>query len=576
MKAGWGWIVLCALLVTGCAGLGPAQPDEVEDRPQVVERPAPAAEDDDLLYQLLVAEFAGARGQFGVALDAYLRAMELSDDPEVAARATRLALYANRDDDGIRAARRWVQLDPEELAARQALGMLYVRQGETQRARRELRTVLLQAGDQAGDAIAELGAGIAREEDRDAVLNVLEALAAEFPDLPEAQLVLAQAALQSGRPELALTAAQTGLRRQPDSRELQVMEGQALLDLGRTDDGVEVFQALVERRPDDDELRLYLARVLLQSGRDQEALVHFRQLLEDRPNDASVLYATGLLTLEEGHPDLAQPYFLRLIELGERRNEAAYFLGRIGEELDDSREAVNWYRRVRGEYRPQAMLRTAVVQKQAGELEAARATLGDFRQRYPDDAVRGYLMEADLLRRAEAYDEARRVYDRALQQYPGDTDLLYGRGILHAVQEDVGKAEADFRAVLEREPEHVHALNALGYTLVDLTDRVEEGFELIRRAYQQEPENGPILDSMGWAYFHMGRYQRALTYLERAWEVMPDAEVAAHLGEVLWVLDRRDEARDAWRRGAELDPEHRVLRDTLQRLDPDLLDELRP
>lgn len=576
MKAGWGFSLFAALLLGGCAGMGPAPQDHAEDRPQVLERPAPVPEDEDLFYQLLVAEFAGARGQLGVALDAYLRAMELSDDPEVAARATRLSLYANRDDDGIRAARRWVQLDPDELAARQALGMLYVRKGETAQARRQLREVILKAGDQAGDAIAELGAGIAREEDRDAVLEVLRGLAGEFPDLPEAQLILAQAALQSGRPELALSAARAGLRRDPDSRQLRVMEGQALLEMERADEGVAVFEALIAQRPDDDELRLYLARVLLQAGRDQEALVHFRRLLEERPNDAAVLYATGLLTLEEGHPDLARPYFMRLIELGERRNEAAFFLGRVAEELGETDEAMNWYRRVRGEYRPQATLRAALLQKEDGDLEGARATLQDFRQRNPDDAVRGYLMEADLLRQVEDHDEALRVYDRALSQYPGDLDLIYGRGILHAMQKDVERAEADFRAVLQQQPDHVHALNALGYTLVDLTDRIEEGFELIRRAYAQEPDNGPVLDSMGWAYFRMGEYDRALAYLERAYEAMPDAEVAAHIGEVLWTMGRRDEAREAWLEGAELDAAHPVLRETVQRLAPDMMDSLEP
>ncbi|MCC5858699.1 MAG: tetratricopeptide repeat protein [Ectothiorhodospiraceae bacterium] len=572
MRAGWGVGLLAVLLLGGCAGMGPAQDEWAEDPLRVLERPAPAPEEEDLYFQLLLAEFAGARGQLGAALDAYLRAMNLTQDPEVAARATRLSLYANRDADGIRAARRWVELDPDEIAARQALGMLYVRTGETERARRELRTVLMQAGDQAGDAIAELGAGIAREEDRDAVLEVLQALAAEFPGLPEAQLVLAQAALQSGRPELALSAAREGLRRDPDSRQLQVMEGQALLELDRLDDGIAVFEALVERRPGDDELRLYLARVLLQAGRDQDALVHFKRLLEDRPNDVGVLYATGLLTLEEGHPDLARPYFLRLIELGERRNEAAFFLGRIAEDLGDIPDAMDWYRQVRGEYRPQATLRAAILQKEAGDLEAARTTLRDFRQRHPDDAVRGYLIEADLLRQAEAHDEAKVLYDRALSQYPGDMELLYGRGILHAVRRDVDRAEADFRAVLERDPDHVHALNALGYTLVDLTDRVEEGFALIRRAYAQEPDNGPILDSMGWAHFRLGRYDQALDYLRRAYDIMPDPEVAAHLGEVLWTMGQRDQARDAWRRGLELDAEHPVLRDTLDRLAPELLD----
>ncbi len=570
MKSMRGVALLASVLLAGCASVpGPAPDEETADRPRIIERPAPESAERDLIYQLLVAEFAGVRGQIGPALDAYLTAMDLTDDPRIAARATRLALYSTRDDAGVRAGRRWVELDPDDIAARQALGVLLVRSGQPSEARRQFREVIMRAGGDAGEAVAELGAGIAREQDNEAVLEVLKGLAREFPDLPEAQLILAQSALRAERPDVALEAARNGLRSQPGSRELRTMEGQALLELGREDEAVAAFQRLVEDRPDDDELRLYFARVLLQAGRDQQALTHFQRVLEERPNDAGILYATGLLTLEEGHPDLARPYFERLLELGERRNEAAFFLGRIDEELGEPARAEAWYRQVEGEYRGQAMVRAALMQGQQGDLRAARQTLQQLRRQYPDESVRSFLVEGDVLRQAGEYEQAARVYDEGLSRHPGEQDLLYGRAIVWAQTGDVERAERDLRAVLDQEPDNAHALNALGYTLVDLTDRTREGYELIRRAYEQLPDNPAILDSMGWAYFRMGRHQEAVAYLRRAYLAMPDAEVAAHLGEVLWAMGEREEARRVWREAAAQEPEHSVLQETMQRLDPD-------
>ncbi|MCH8507078.1 MAG: tetratricopeptide repeat protein [Ectothiorhodospiraceae bacterium] len=568
MRSSRGFALLASLLLVGCAGTGsPLPAGETADRPEIIERHAPEPAERDLIYQLLVAEFAGARGQIGPALDAYLLAMDLTDDPRIAARATRLALYSTRDDEGVKAARRWVELDPADISARQALGVLLVRSGQPAEARRQFREVIMRAGDEAGEAVAELGAGIAREQDNEAVLEVLEGLAREFPDLPEAQLILSQSALRAGRPELALQASRPGRRRQPGARELRTMEGQALLELGREDEAVDVFRSLVEQRPDDDELRLYFARVLLQTGRDQQALVHFQRVLEERPNDAGILYATGLLTLEEGHPDLARPYFERLLELGERRNEASFFLGRIAEELGEEREAGTWYRQVEGEYRAQARVRAALMQGRQGNIQAARRSLQELRGDYPEESVRSFLVEGDIVRQAGDHEEAARVYDEGLSRHPGELDLLYGRAIVWAQAGDVERAERDLRAVLAQDPENAHALNALGYTLVDLTDRTTEGYELIRQAYAQLPENPAILDSMGWAYFRMGRNEEALEYLRRAYEAMPDAEVAAHLGEVLWEMGRRDEARQVWREAAAEESEHDVLQETMRRLD---------
>ncbi|MCP1672951.1 tetratricopeptide (TPR) repeat protein [Natronocella acetinitrilica] len=564
------WCLAAALALAACATVAPqgdSEFDAVDDVQILDRRPLPAAED-DLLYQLMVAEFAGARGRINEALEAYMAAMRLSDDPEIASRAARIALYADREEEGLEAARRWVELDPEDPAARQALALMFVRAGRPGDARRHLRELVLHAGDDAGEMVSGLSAALAREEDRGMVLTLMRNLSRDFPGLVEAQRALAQAALRADEPAEAAEAAARALEHNPDDRQLRTIYGQGLLESGQEEAAIQVFQQLMADYPDDGDLRMHLARLLLQAGRDEEALAQFEQLLDERPDDAGVLYAAGLLTLEAGRPEQARSHFERLVDLGERVDASRFLLGRIGEQTNDPEGAERWYRLVEGEQYVDAQLRLAIVMDDDGRNDEARAVLRDLRRRHPDESVRTYLIEGDMLRAASRYEESMRVYDRALIEHPGDLDLLYARALVAVYSQDVDQAEADLRRVLESEPDHAHALNALGYTLVDLTDRTQEGYELIRRAYEQEPQNAAILDSMGWALYRLGRHDEALEYLRRAYELMPDAEIGAHLGEVLWVEGRRDEARDVWREASDLEPDHPVLRETLERFEP--------
>ncbi|MEX0872082.1 MAG: tetratricopeptide repeat protein [Aquisalimonadaceae bacterium] len=563
---------LMALVLGGCATVpegdaDTAYQDPAEDLRILEQREPPVEDDRNLMYQLLVAEFASVRGQLSAALEAYLKAMRLTEDPQIAARATRISIYSNQDVKGQDAAARWVELDPDDLSARQALAVFHLRNGNADQARRQFRELVVRSDDPAA-AFAQIGGGLGREEDADASLAVLKSLAESFSDVPEAHLVYAQAALRSGEADVAVTAADAGLDVAPDSRELATLRAQALIESGRVDAGRAAFETLIERYPGDGELRLYLARTLLDAGREQDALRHFRQVLVDRPNDAGVLYATGLLTLDAGHPKEARPYFLRLVELGERTNEAYYFLGQIAEDRARIEDALRWYEQVEGDNRLAAKLRRAVLLGDLGRLGASRTLLEQVREQHPAESVRGYLVEGEVLRRNQLYDEAISLYADALERHPGNTDLIYGRALTAVLQDNVDSAERDLRYILERDPDNAQALNALGYTLVDVTDRHQEGFELIQRAHSMDPDNAAILDSMGWAHYRLGNYQEALTFLRRAHEQMPDAEVSAHLGEVLWAMGERQEARRIWRQALDEAPDDPALKETMQRLDP--------
>lgn len=573
-RPAWRMILPLLALLLGACATAPSEEPPREDDTRIAEPEEPPPADEDLIYQVMVAELAGTGGDVEQSLAAWRRAMGLTNDPRVAERATRLALYAEREDVALEAAQRWESLvDSPGQQMHQILGFLYLRDGQTEPARYHLTRVLTGDVQPADDLFDRLESALGTARDRQAALEVVRDLVAEHPQQPGGYRLLARLALEAGEPSLARDAAEDGLALEPGDRDLTLYRAEALLAMGEREAALEGLDELVERHPDDWRLRLDYARRLLDAGAETEALAQFERVHNERPDNADALYAMALLTLEAGYDQEARTYFLSLVDLGERLGAAHYFLGRIAEDGGDMTEALHWYGMVDGEYRVQGALRRAVILGEQGRLARAREAFDDYRARFPEHAIRAYMVEGDMLRRTDRPDAALEVYDEALEEHPEQADLLYSRALLHAGAGDVDRAERDLRRILEQNPDHTHALNALGYTLVDGTDRHEEGMELIRRAYEQEPDDPAILDSMGWGYYRLGDHQRALEYLQRAHDKQPDGEISAHLGEVLWVQDEREQAREVWRDALEREPDHDVLLETIRRLAPEVLDQ---
>jgi tetratricopeptide (TPR) repeat protein len=529
--------------------------------------PLPQADDDPIL-QVLIAELAARRGEPDRSLEAYLRASMLADDPRLAAHATLSAVAQRRGDLALIAVRQWVLSAPRQAEAWRLLGLLELREGLLERAAEAFGRLLELDPEQAGLRMSQLDSQFGQEADQAVVVAVLQILTDRNPHLMEAWLALARAALRAGQPTLAAGAALQALGRDFGDRQLRMLYGQALIESGETDAAILVFQQLVVDYPDDVDARFQLAWVLIGVDRPDDALAEFDDLLAQGPLDADMLYSIGLFAVEAGRPLRARRYFEMLLAQGEQVDSVRFVLGRIAEELGDPPLALDWYRQVEGDEAVPAGLRAAGLLVDGGDLPLAREWLVELRRSHPGVAVTVYLFEAQLLREAGQDREGIALMGEALTRHPGTIDLFYARALFAVGVDEIADAEADLRRILARDPEHAHALNALGYTLVDRTDRVSEGFELIRRAYVLEPDSAAILDSMGWALFRLGEHVDALPYLKQAWEILPDGEIGAHLGEVLWAQGRIEEARKVWEDADRSDPGHPVLLDTLMRLDP--------
>ena len=394
-------------------------------------------------------------------------------------------------------------------------------------------------------------------------------LVAGREDDPVAQSALARLLVRNGRFEEASALLDRVFELDPGDARTAVARARVRRNMDDLEGALAVLSAYLERAPGESTVRMAYARMLVDAKRYEPARAQFERLLADEPGNDDVRYAFGLLLMRTDRLDEASRQFEALAQGVAWRDAAHYNLARIAESRRRLEDAIAWYRRVRGgEQRLDAQIRVAVLLAEGGDLESARRHLHGLRGADLRETVRIHRAEGELLARAGRYEEAMAVYDASLEDLPGNSDLLYARGMLAEQMGRLDILERDMREIIAREPDNADALNALGYTLADRTDRYEEAYALIKRALELKPDNHYIVDSMGWVLHRLGRHREALVQLRRAMSIRPDPEIAAHLGEVLWVLGEKAEARKVWDAALEETPDDEYLLDAIRRFAP--------
>ena len=549
---------------------GTTSPDEVpeavlEDAKQLA--PAAATEmTGELLYYLLSAEIAGQRGRLDVAVPFYLKAAQLSRDPDVVERATRIAVYSRDEKSALTAAQMWVELQPENLEAHQVTAALLMREGKVNEALPHLERVLSADQQNNHNSYMLITSLLSKEKDKQAALGAMEQLVAKRREDPEALYAYAYLAMLVGSLDKASTAANEAIALVPDWSEAHILRANILIRQGQNEQVLSLIQEAVESYPDDVAVRLFYARRLVDERRYEQAREQFSTLLDYQPDAPEALYALGLLNLQTQRKGDAQRNFERLIELGQRVDESYYYLGQVAEIEKDTAAAMRYYTEVRkGSNYIDAQISIAAILAEQGDIDAARARVQNISAPTLDVELRLFLAEGEILRNANQLEEAYEVYSLALQQMQDNPQLLYARALTAEQLGRIDEAVADLAHVVKNEPNNAEALNALGYTLVDMTGRVTEGKQYIEKALKLKPNDPAILDSMGWAYYRLGEHEKALRYLQQAFDKLKDPEIAAHLGEVLWVLGNKERAREIWDEALRETPKDKVLLNVIER-----------
>lgn len=562
------------LSISACASLqqstGSAAP--LMEQQQVRINPSVSQQDSlaDATYSLMVAEIALNQGNTELAVKKYLEVAQIQDNPAIAERAVRVAVYGQDLEAAIAAAERWIELEPERPEARQIIAAIYVRQDKTQKAFNYIDDLIRSSELNDAELFPPLLGILAREKNTDTVLAVTQKIAVAHPNRAYAQYMHGMLSAQNGRSEEALKYLDNSIAL-TEIEGVHAARARVLLRLGRSSDAVFSLQKAVSNNPGDQSLRLTYARLLVDIKEYEKARVEFERLHQASPDDAELLYTLGLLSLESQRLDDAEKYMMMLVRLNQRDGEAQYYLGRIYENRKQYDVAIDWYQQVHvGEYTFDARLRIADMLGRSDRTDEAIDHLDSMLKGSQSDGslVRIYLAKGELLRIARRYEESKSVYDTALGIVPGNSDLLYARALVAEKLGRIDLLEADIRAILKTEPDNAHALNALGFTLADQTDRYEEAYGYLKRAIEIMPDDAAVIDSWGWVHYRMGDYETALRFLRKALSRFDDAEIAAHLGEVLWVSGNRDEARQVWAKALEQSPDDPLLLEVMQRFIP--------
>ncbi|SEQ94907.1 Uncharacterized conserved protein HemY, contains two TPR repeats [Azotobacter beijerinckii] len=560
------------MFLGGCQSLsqpGSRPPAKEEAAP----RPAPASPppqpvasfSEETLYSLLVAELAGQRNRFDIALDNYAEQARVTRDPGVAERAFRIAEYLGADQAALESVLIWADNAPANLDAQRAAAIQLARSGRYDDSMRYMEKVLQAQGDTHFDFLA-LAAAESDPETRAGLLQSFDRLLAKSPE--NGQLLFGKALLlqQDNRPEEALKL----LEKHPASEQEiapLLLRVRLLQSLERGDEALALLKKGMRQHPDDKRLRLTYARLLVEQERLDDAKDEFAALVEQFPEDDDLRLSMALVCLEAKAWDEAAVYLQELIERGSYVDAAHYQLGRVYEEREDPESALIEYGLVGpGNHYLPAQLRQTEILFEHGRIAEASTRLARSRDSQPDYALQLYLIEAEALTNRERLDEAWKVIERALRQFPDDLNLLYTRAMLAEKRGDLAQLERDLRFIIGREPDNAMALNALGYTLADRTTRYAEAKALIEKAHQLNPDDPSILDSLGWVHFRLGELGEAERLLRQAAERVSDHEIAAHLGEVLWARGKQREARKVWAKALEEQPDSAILRSTLLRL----------
>ncbi len=515
---------------------------------------------------VMAGEFALQQGDLPAAARHYLLAARMSDDPGIAGRAARIALLADDTALAGRALTRWRALAPESAAMRASAIRLALRLGEHETAMDDARALLALPD---ADGLPVLLVSLAEATGDDAVIarSVLRELFAQslLPQELAAWLRVAGLARRLGDRDFSDRVIEKGLQTFPDDPRARLLQASRKREAGDLAGAREALLALRDSGDIGPDLRRSAAGELALVGEPRLAA----DLLSRGPqDDASFGQRASWLLATEDRAAMQALYAEVRRQSGTPSPARRLLLGHVAEALALWAEAEAWYAGVpAGQGRDLAMLRTARLQAMQDRLATALDTLHELQADTSADGERirdAYLLESELLDGARRGDEALAALERGLGIFEADPVLLYARAMIHERADRVDAALADLRRIIDDNPRDAHALNAYGYTLAERRRDYAGALPFVRRAHQIAPDSAPILDSLGWIELRLGRGESALGYLRKAWALLKDAEIAAHLGEALWLGGRLDEARAVWQEGRAIDPDNRALLKALE------------
>jgi len=570
--------LLPTLMLAGYFGTAQAADKEAKGKPAEVSSAASKTVESSgeltgqVLYQYLLAEIAASRGQLPLSASIYVDLARSTHDGRIARRATEVAYFGQQPTLALEAARIWVEQEPDSPQARQTFWTLLANNGKVDELSAAIAAALKEEGPNAGGALLLLNRMFARTQDKAIVQKLVNQVSEPYLTLPEAHFARAQAAVAANDEPAARRSIDEALRLKPDWEVATLFKAQ--LQAASPEQALATLDQLLDkdRSPKNyTEARLIRARLLVELKRYKEARQAFSQLLDQQPDSPELIYATGLLSLQLGDNATGEKLLGRLLDMSFSDKDGVHlYLGQAAEDQGKLTEALAHYDAVTPSHARYvaAQSRSAAILHSLNRDDESLERLNRALAANPKDKLQLLLAQAQLLSERGKEADAYTVLDHALEDQPEDPVLLYESSLM---AEKIGKfdvLERNLRKLIKLQPDNAPAYNALGYSFVDRNTRLEEAQHLLDKALALAPNDPFIIDSRGWLDFRLGKLPEAETWLRKATALRSDAEFSAHLGEVLWLQGKQDEARKVWDAASKLDPRNELLNSTRKRLLP--------
>ena len=517
-------------------------------------------------YALLVAEMAGQRQLYDLALGNYLLEAHRTQDAGVTARATQIAQYIGAEQAALDAATLWVKLDANNPTAQLAITSELVKAARFSESVIHLQKALDLDPLSNVNFIADLGSRMT-EGARELWLENLTPLLQHYQKNQPLIFNLASLHQQQQSYPQAIDLLSKLLKQNAKYHPAWSLKARLYATQDKLDDALETADTALEHYPNDKAFSILKARLLIKKKKVAEARSVFGDIAKHNPEDGHILLPYALTQIELKEYEDAKHTLNKLLALRQMTSEANYYLGRIEHQQKNLGRALQHYLSVRGG-REYLAAQNSIMQIHLSQknVDAAIKHVRDQRVQDPQNQQAYFLMEVELLNRSGQFEASLDVLNDALNAYTDNTELRYSRAMVAEKLGNFDQLEQDLAYIIDKDPKNATALNALGYTLADRSRRLEDALSLIQQARNLAPKDPAIIDSLGWVYYRLGRINEALELLQQAYVLFPDGEVAAHLGEVLWAKGEKEKALEIWNKALDQQPKHRIIIQTLDRL----------
>lgn len=569
-------LVIIFVFLKGCASLpdksgvqdGLVEPVKiVEFKVKHQQGAEKTALESDVMYMLMSAELAGQRGQYANALEGYMEAAKHANDPRFAERAAKIAMYMKDDKKTDEAVSLWLKLEPNNSTVRRITALSALRFGDKEAAVDHLSVVL--NGDPAGfeKTVLELSSILRQDGKSDIVYQVLDALALKNPRHAVVYFVQSLLAMEMKNYPLAEQKIQQTLSIRPDWDKALVFQAQIAVYSGDLLKAKNLLKNAVNKFPGNVKLKKLLAQVLVKTGGYEAAAGIYQEIILANPKDAESQVALALVYLQLDRDGKAEAIFKRLLDQPDWQSQASFYLAKIEEKRGHIQKALAWFDKVSdGSLVFESAISAVSLLVKDKKFSEADMRLGVLASQFPKQKLRIILMRSSLYGQQRQYEKAFKLLTDTLIEYPEQRDLLYTRALMAERVDKLDVLEVDLKKILAKFPEDAEALNALGYSLLGHSNRYGEAEKYLKQALSLQPDEAVIIDSFGWLQFKIGRYGEALSFLERAYAKQQEAEIAAHLAEVLWALGRKDKATRIFHKAIKKAPDDEYLLDFKKRI----------